>query len=41
MGSMILLSAQHFLIYARHVADELERDSAVAVERITELMSAI
>ena len=26
MGSMILLSAQHFLIYAKHVADELERD---------------
>jgi len=28
MGTMILLSAQHFLIYARHVADELERDCA-------------
>jgi hypothetical protein len=26
MGSMVLLSAHHFLIYARQVADELERD---------------
>ncbi|MDQ1469675.1 MAG: hypothetical protein QOJ99_1155 [Bryobacterales bacterium] len=41
MGSMILLSAQHFLIYARHVADELERDSAAAVDRMPELMPAI
>jgi hypothetical protein len=38
---MILLSAQHFLIYARHVADELERDSAAAVDRVPELMPAI
>ncbi len=28
MGSMILLSAHHFLIYARQVAAELERDCA-------------
>jgi radical SAM superfamily enzyme YgiQ (UPF0313 family) len=46
MGSMILLSAQHFLIYARHVADELERDCAaveaseMAAKRVPELMSA-
>ena len=26
MGSMALVSAHHFVIYARHVADELERD---------------
>jgi radical SAM superfamily enzyme YgiQ (UPF0313 family) len=26
MGSMALVSAHHFLIYARHVADELERE---------------
>ena len=31
MGSMLLLSAQHFLIYARQVADELERDCAKAL----------
>jgi radical SAM superfamily enzyme YgiQ (UPF0313 family) len=41
MGSMILLSAQHFLIYARHVADELERDSAAAIDSVPELMPAI
>jgi radical SAM superfamily enzyme YgiQ (UPF0313 family) len=28
MGSMILLSAHHFLIYARQVADDLERECA-------------
>ena len=28
MGSMVLLSAHHFLIYAKEVADELERDCA-------------
>jgi len=32
MGSMILLSAHHFLVYARQVADELERDCAAAIE---------
>ena len=32
MGSMLLLSAHHFLIYARQVADELERDCAKALE---------
>jgi hypothetical protein len=26
MGLMVLLSAHHFLIYARQVADELERE---------------
>jgi hypothetical protein len=26
MGSMALATAQHFVIYAKHVADELERD---------------
>jgi radical SAM superfamily enzyme YgiQ (UPF0313 family) len=31
MGSMVLLSAHHFLIYARQVADELERDCAAAL----------
>jgi hypothetical protein len=31
MGSMTLLSAHHFLIYARQVADELARDCAKAV----------
>jgi radical SAM superfamily enzyme YgiQ (UPF0313 family) len=47
MGSMILLSAQHFLIYARHVADELERDCAAlessqpAERRVPELMSVL
>lgn len=30
MGSMVLLSAHHFLIYARQVADELERECAAA-----------
>lgn len=34
MGSMILLSAQHFLIYAKHVADELERDCAALTPAI-------
>ena len=32
MGSMLLLSAHHFLIYARQVADELERDCVAALE---------
>ena len=31
MGSMVLLSAHHFLIYAREVAEELERD-CMAIE---------
>ena len=31
MGSMLLLSAHHFLVYARQVADELERDCAKAL----------
>jgi radical SAM superfamily enzyme YgiQ (UPF0313 family) len=31
MGSMALASAHHFVIYARHVADELERD-CIALE---------
>jgi radical SAM superfamily enzyme YgiQ (UPF0313 family) len=31
MSSMLLLSAHHFLIYARQVADELERDCATAL----------
>jgi radical SAM superfamily enzyme YgiQ (UPF0313 family) len=31
MGSMILLAAHHFLIYARQVADELERNCAAAL----------
>jgi hypothetical protein len=26
MGTMTLATAQHFVIYARHVADELERE---------------
>ena len=29
MGAMALATAQHFVIYARHVADELERDCRV------------
>jgi hypothetical protein len=46
MGSMLLFSAHHFLIYARQVADELERDCAAALEAATaaatpELMPAI
>ena len=47
MGSMILLSAQHFLIYAKHVADELERDCTAleavntATARQPELTAAI
>jgi radical SAM superfamily enzyme YgiQ (UPF0313 family) len=32
MGSMLLLSAHHFLVYARQVADELERECASALE---------
>ena len=32
MGSMVLLSAHHFLIYARQVADELERDCSALGE---------
>ena len=32
MGLNLLLSAHHFLIYARQVADELERDCAKARE---------
>jgi hypothetical protein len=44
MGSMALASAHHFVIYARHVADELERD-CIALETqtaagITELAQA-
>jgi len=31
MGLSLLLTAEHFLIYSRHVADELERDCAVAL----------
>lgn len=46
MSSMLLLSAHHFLIYARQVADELERDCAAALEvpnaaATPELMHAI
>jgi radical SAM superfamily enzyme YgiQ (UPF0313 family) len=46
MGSMLLFSAHHFLIYARQVADELERDCAAALEAANapatpELMPAI
>jgi len=33
MGIMVLLSAHHFLIYARQVADELERDCRAIEER--------
>ncbi len=29
MGIMVLLSAHHFLIYAREVADELERECGI------------
>jgi radical SAM superfamily enzyme YgiQ (UPF0313 family) len=32
MGLSLLLTAHHFLIYARQVADELERDCAVVLE---------
>ena len=32
MGFSLMLTAHHFLIYARQVADELERDCAVALE---------
>jgi hypothetical protein len=32
MGLSLLLTAEHFLIYSNHVADELERDCAVALE---------
>jgi hypothetical protein len=31
MGFSLLLTAHHFLIYSRHVSDELARDSAAAV----------
>jgi radical SAM superfamily enzyme YgiQ (UPF0313 family) len=33
MGSMILLSAHHFLIYSHQVADELERECAAMEDR--------
>jgi len=32
MGSMVLLSAHHFLIYAQRVANELERDCSALGE---------
>jgi hypothetical protein len=32
MGFSLLLSAQHFLVYSRHVSDELARDCAAALE---------
>jgi radical SAM superfamily enzyme YgiQ (UPF0313 family) len=32
MGISLLLTAQHFLIYSRHVSEELARDSARAIE---------
>jgi hypothetical protein len=32
MGISLLLTAQHFVIYARHVSDELARDCAKAIE---------
>jgi radical SAM superfamily enzyme YgiQ (UPF0313 family) len=36
MGIMVLLSAHHFLIYAREVADNLERECRDLVERQTD-----
>jgi hypothetical protein len=32
MGFSLLLTANHFLIYSRHVSDELARDCAAATE---------
>jgi radical SAM superfamily enzyme YgiQ (UPF0313 family) len=32
MGFSLLLSAQHFLVYSRHVSEELARDCAAALE---------
>jgi radical SAM superfamily enzyme YgiQ (UPF0313 family) len=32
MGFLLLLTAHHFLIYSRHVSDELARDCAKAIE---------
>jgi hypothetical protein len=34
MGIMVLLSAHHFLIYARQVAGELERECRALEERL-------
>ena len=33
MGFSLLLAAHHFLVYSRHVSDELERDCAAASEK--------
>jgi hypothetical protein len=33
MGTMVLLSAHHFLLYAREVADELERECRAVENR--------
>ncbi|MES1260493.1 MAG: B12-binding domain-containing radical SAM protein [Acidobacteriota bacterium] len=41
MGSMVLLSAHHFLIYARQVADELERDCAAIGSAVPEPVEAL